>query len=199
MPIKKLQSLKNKRGFTLVELIIVIAIIAVLAAILIPILMNYVTNSRISSADAEAKSVHEVLTGIVSGLEVQNETLPTETVKIDCSSNTYSAVCDGSSMTDVVKSLFESTLTSECPNLNGEIEIFFGAEGLGRTEGSIQAVVYYPGGNNGEPPVWTHATTTVPGHWSSTKSDRNRNNIYGCYPELPADKKSGSKFDTTPE
>ncbi len=57
--IKKLQKLKAKKGFTLVELIVVIAIIGVLAAILVPTMLGYVQNSRVTAADQVAKTIKD--------------------------------------------------------------------------------------------------------------------------------------------
>ncbi len=47
----------NKKGFTLVELVVVIAIIGVLAAILVPTMMNYVKKSRLKTANSNAKLI----------------------------------------------------------------------------------------------------------------------------------------------
>lgn len=49
--------MKNKKGFTLVELVIVIAIIGILACIIIPTIYNYVQKAKIKAAIADAKTI----------------------------------------------------------------------------------------------------------------------------------------------
>ena len=55
-----LKKKKNKKAFTLIELIVVIAIIGVLVAILVPTLSGFVGNASTNTALANARTVYSV-------------------------------------------------------------------------------------------------------------------------------------------
>ena len=73
----------NKKGFTIVELVIVIAVIAILAAVLIPTFSGIVTKAQNSAALQEARNVYteiyadDISDGTVDGTYVAaNVTIP---------------------------------------------------------------------------------------------------------------------------
>ncbi|MBQ8967211.1 MAG: type II secretion system protein [Ruminococcus sp.] len=61
----------NKKGFTLVELVVVIAIIGVLAAILVPSMMGYVKKSRLKTANGNAKTAYNAVAEYLADMETQ--------------------------------------------------------------------------------------------------------------------------------
>ena len=56
-----LYSKNKKRGFTLVELIVVLVILAILAALLIPALTGYIDKAKKDQVIAETRMLHEAV------------------------------------------------------------------------------------------------------------------------------------------
>lgn len=56
-----LYSKNKKRGFTLVELIVVLVILAILAALLIPALTGYIDKAKKDQVIAETRMLHEAI------------------------------------------------------------------------------------------------------------------------------------------
>lgn len=124
--IKFFQKLKAKKGFTLVELIVVIAIIGVLAAILVPTMLGYVTSSRVTSANSTAASIKNNIDTFLTnadtagyGMKLSANATATVAIKVDGSGTWNVAVSgkntfgEGGSSTDGVGAFKSKTNVGE--------------------------------------------------------------------------------------
>ncbi|CAM4230976.1 prepilin-type N-terminal cleavage/methylation domain-containing protein [Erysipelothrix inopinata] len=75
---KLIKKQNNKKGFTLIELVIVIAILAILALILIPAMSGYIGSANTSKNQADARSLFTAASVVAAETKV-GESIDAET------------------------------------------------------------------------------------------------------------------------
>ncbi len=81
--------MKNKKGFTLIEILVVVLIIGILAAIAVPQYQKSVWKSRATGMLFNLKSLHEA----VKVYQLANSANPSNINKLDISLNNYKQAC----------------------------------------------------------------------------------------------------------
>lgn len=79
---KRTAKAASKKGFTLIELVVVVAIISVLAGLLVPTMFDAVTNSRIASAQQTAKVIRDRSAEFFTKMDTQMHTHVGEVQKV---------------------------------------------------------------------------------------------------------------------
>ena len=79
---KRTAKAASKKGFTLIELVVVVAIIGVLAGLLVPTMLDAVTNSRIASAHQTAKVIRDRSAEFFTKMDTQMHTHVGEVQKV---------------------------------------------------------------------------------------------------------------------
>jgi len=77
----------TKKGFTLIELIVVIAIIGVLAAILVPSMLGYIRKSKINAANSTAAQVHKAANTALTEMDEEGVEFTDDEVSIQHAMN----------------------------------------------------------------------------------------------------------------
>lgn len=94
--------LKNKKGFTLVELIVVIAILGILAAVLVPSISNYVNraneNAALSEASAFGSAAVRAKIEVDSGLAASGATVASLLAADGYAADDYTLVWSGNKL-----------------------------------------------------------------------------------------------------
>ena len=86
----------KKKGFTLIELIVVIAIIGVLAAILIPAMLGYIKRSKITTANTAAKEIMTAATSAITDLDSEDRDILTVSSISNKTGSTFRTATDAS-------------------------------------------------------------------------------------------------------
>lgn len=125
--LKKLQKKSNKKGFTLVEIIVVLVILAILAAIAVPSVIGYVDEAKESRYIQEARSIYVVFqTEEAKAAALNNGKYCTAT---DVTDPVYGAIASGKAEAlQTLKDQIKETTTLEVSSAEATVETKDGKE-----------------------------------------------------------------------
>lgn len=88
--LNKIRKLREKKGFTLVELIVVIAIIAILTAVIVPLVGRYSAQATYTTLQQAAKTVSNNTNTVISDVTMMGSVISSVTIEGSKSGGTLS-------------------------------------------------------------------------------------------------------------
>lgn len=150
--LNKIRKLKEKKGFTLVELIVVIAIIAILTAVIVPLVSRYTTQAAYTSIQSSASALETMMNAGVNAYCMKGgQPFPAEliigeadssgtpiaaNVKV-CKADGVSEVGDADSVAKLKTSMEQGLINKLAPNSCFVIAV---------RNGGVVGVIYNPDG-----------------------------------------------------
>lgn len=142
--------MKSKKGFTLVELMIVVVIMAILVAVAVPIFSAVTKNARTKTCVANMREiVSQVTTSAMSSNKTYSGTI-SYTSDGEAAGTISSDVADLDA--DAYAALFQ--VTPYCP-ASGTYEIEIAGTGAGDADGSIKVTVTCTGNTDGTDHIYS--------------------------------------------
>lgn len=112
--VKLIRKGKKKKGFTLIELVAVVAIIGILAALLVPKIAGYIGDAKKTKVIDQARQVH---------MAVQTRNTKEDTQLDLTSTKVSTALADATVTKYMVEEGETITLANDFPNLDGDMTI----------------------------------------------------------------------------
>ena len=107
----------NNKGFSLIELIIVIAIMAILVAIIAPNLTKYLGKSKKKTDDKNLDEVKQQVQNAISDASTDEVAVPTKTITIKASGSTVTVTNgDGGDFDKILQTVLKGTSTKSKEN-----------------------------------------------------------------------------------
>lgn len=126
----------NNKGFSLIELIIVIAIMAILVAIIAPNLTKYLGKSKTKTDAKNLDEVKQQVQNAISDASTDEVAVPTKTIKIACSGGAVTVSNgDGGNFDKILQTVLKGSNTKSKVNpSNTKIEFTIGGSVSGGYE-----------------------------------------------------------------